>query len=209
MSGGDSKTGQLSRAQSSLIAKLAVLGILAVVILIAANAMNSITGSPLSSVPTSQGSSSPPALRSSSDNPAASELKQVEREMEQRLEEVFGQINGVGKVDVTLTLASGPEKVFASNTTVGRKNIEEKDQGGGTRVTTEITENGQMVIAHQGSAESDLPVTVKEIPPVIKGVLVVAEGAGNPQIREELSRAAQTVLNISAYKVTVLPMKGR
>lgn len=138
-----------------------------------------------------------------------SQINQDEKVLEQKLEEALTQIEGVGDINVTLTLASTPELKYALNVITGKKNTKEKDQSGGSRTISELNENGQIVLKRGTSNENETPVIVKEINPEIKGVLVVAEGAKNPEIRRELTKAIQTLLGVDSNKVTVMPKGNR
>lgn len=137
----------------------------------------------------------------------SSEIIRLERVTEQRLEQILSEIEGAGKVSVTLFLVAGPEYNYASNVNSSKRTIEEQDQAGGTRITTEVDEETQLVMSRAASAAGDRPVVVKEIKPDVQGVLVVAEGASSPYIKETLSRAVQTLLGIPAHQVTVLPRR--
>ena len=50
---------------------------------------------------------------------------------------------------------------------------------------------------------------LKEKEAQIKGVLVVAEGAGNAAIKGQLSKTVQSLFALPAHRVMILPMKGR
>ncbi len=119
------------------------------------------------------------------------------------LEAILTQIKGAGKVAVSITLDSGGEKVYAQNRTVTNRSIEEKDSGGGTRLTTETDDSAQMVIIRDTQSGAEKLVVVKEIRPEVSGVIVVAEGAGSSQVKADLTRAVQTVLGITAARVQV------
>ncbi|HAA89376.1 MAG: Stage III sporulation protein AG [Thermoanaerobacterales bacterium 50_218] len=136
-------------------------------------------------------------------------LSKIEQELAQRLEEVLGAVSGAGRVEVIVTLASGPEQVFAQNVSKEERTVEEKDQVGGIRTTTEVTERGDLVLLQEGSGKEETPVIIKEARPEIAGVLILAEGAKNPQLKEKLVRAVVTVLAIPPHKVTILPREGR
>jgi stage III sporulation protein AG len=125
-----------------------------------------------------------------------------------RLENILSQISGVGSVEVTVNLASTTGRDYAVNTTINNKTSQEKDQRGGNRSTTEISENGQLVLAHESQGSQEAPVVVKEVKPEVKGVVVVAEGAGDAVVRSELMKAVQVYLDIPLYKVIVLPKRG-
>ncbi|MGI6554042.1 MAG: stage III sporulation protein AG [Bacillota bacterium] len=142
---------------------------------------------------------------STADPVDSSVLAKAEREMENRLEAILSTIEGVGSVSVSITLENGPEYIYAVNENINESKIEEKDNSGGHRITTETTNSDQMVLAQPADmGGGQQPVVVKEIKPKIAGVLVAAEGADNAETRINLSRAVQTVLNIPAHKVSVL-----
>lgn len=128
-------------------------------------------------------------------------LAEIEKLLAAELGGILGQVAGAGKVSVSVTLENGPEQNYAQNTSIDRSTVEERDAGGGTRVTTGENSKTEMVFANNSSA----PLVVKETAPVVRGVLVVAEGAADSEIKAKLSRAVQTVLNLPAHKVVVLP----
>lgn len=127
--------------------------------------------------------------------------------LEQRLEEALGEISGVGDVAVTVTLETGPEFEYAVDVSSNEREVREDDNEGGERVTVETTTDNKLVLVQRSNASGEEPVVIKEIQPEIKGVLVVAQGAGDPAVRSGLSRAVQTVLGVPAHVVTVYPMK--
>ncbi|MCL8207606.1 MAG: hypothetical protein K6V97_05980 [Actinomycetia bacterium] len=47
-----------------------------------------------------------------------------------------------------------------------------------------------------------------EVGPAVAGVVVVATGARDPQVREEITQAVETLLQIQPYQVLVLPNGG-
>lgn len=115
----------------------------------------------------------------------------------------MSQIKGVGEVEVTVLLASGPRFDYAVNVSTIEKQIDEKDQSGGIRTTTEITEDGQLVIVRSDRAGGEEPVVTQEYKPDIQGVLVVAQGADNPKIKANLLNAITTILDLEAHKVDI------
>lgn len=132
-------------------------------------------------------------------------LAGIESSLAAELGGILGQVAGAGQVSVSVSLEAGPEQNYAQNTTIDKSTVEERDTGGGTRVTTDLNNKAEVVFANSGGA----PLVVKETGPVIKGVLVVAEGAKDAEIKAKLSRAVQTVLNLPAHRVVVLPKESR
>jgi stage III sporulation protein AG len=129
--------------------------------------------------------------------------------LENRLAAVLSQIDGIGQVKVSISLAAGTQKVFATNQKSNRRDITERDERGGTRTTAENTEDEELVLLQSSGQNPGQPLLVQEVNPQISGVLVVAEGAGDARVREELTQTVQVVLNVPAHKIRVMPkVKG-
>jgi len=135
-------------------------------------------------------------------------ISAAEKELEGRLEKVLSSVAGCGDVQATVTMAAGPEYQYAKNLSEQTKTIEENDQSGGKRTTTEANEEGDLALVRAVTGGKEEPVLIMAKRPEIAGVLVLAEGAGDPGLREELVRAVVTVLAVPAHKVTVLPKEG-
>ncbi|EGW36673.1 stage III sporulation protein AH [Desulfosporosinus sp. OT] len=128
----------------------------------------------------------------------------LEKELENKLQANILQMDGVGKVQVSVSFSTGLKNEYARNQNVTRRTSKETDKSGGTRETTEVTENNQVVMPN-GSSQ---PVMVMEDRPEVAGVLVIAEGARDPKVREGIHTAIQTLLNIPSARITVVPMGG-
>lgn len=141
------------------------------------------------------------------ENVQTSELFTTARALESELEAILEQVEGVGRVKVSVSLAATPIKEYATNTRATKRNTEEKDKSGGTRVTTETNEDGQLVLARTSTLQGEEPVVVRESKPQIQGVVVVAEGGNDPLIRARLTEAVQTLWALAPHQVQVLPMR--
>jgi stage III sporulation protein AG len=151
----------------------------------------------LSSMPGSSKSSSKDDKKEVASQESKDMLSEEQR-LEARLESTLTNISGVGKVDVLITFETGEqiEPAFNSNSTTEK--TEEKDSQGGERAVTTESVNKTMV-----TSNSENPIVIKTTDPKIKGVLVVAEGASDPTIKESLYKAVQTSLQISGHQVEV------
>jgi len=128
----------------------------------------------------------------------------LEKELESKLQTNILMMEGVGQVQVSVNFLTGLKNEYVRNNNVTKRTNKETDKTGGTRETTEITENNQVVMP-SGSSQ---PVIVMEDRPEIGGVLVIAEGARDPKVREGIHTAVQTLLNIPSARITVVPMGG-
>lgn len=128
----------------------------------------------------------------------------LEKELESKLRANILQMEGVGKVQVSVSYLTGLKNEYARNNNVSKITSKETDKTGGTREKTEVKENNLLVMPN-GSSQ---PVMVWEDRPEVAGVLVIAEGARDPKVREGIHTAVQTLLNIPSARITVVPMGG-
>ena len=106
--------------------------------------------------------------------------------LERKLIEVLSKIRGAGRVDVLVTYETNGEIVTA---TVRQTDEDVKDANGTggsetSRILREVTEPAT-VETENGRA----PIVLYEKQPVIRGVIVVAEGASDFSVREKLQAA--------------------
>lgn len=59
----------------------------------------------------------------------------------------------------------------------------------------------------KGSDGSEQALAVTEIQPVVKGVVVVCDGGGNPAVQQSVTEAVTTALDISSVRVCVIKAK--
>lgn len=129
-----------------------------------------------------------------------------ERQLEQRLEEMLGKVDGVGDVKVMVVLSSSEEKVWHVDQDTSYSRTEETDsEGGSRRVESQELARDTVFAGQNGSQEALLQ---KEIRPEISGVVVSAEGGGSSRVQAEISAAVEALFGLPAHRVKVLKMKG-
>lgn len=138
----------------------------------------------------------------------SSNLTEIEKNMEARLAAILSQIEGVGQVSINISLDSSVEYEYAVNINHNQTVINEQAQDGSNRTTNDTKEDAQVVMKSLSQGQNE-PVVIKEMRPEVVGVMVVAEGAKNILLKEKISQGVQTVLNIPAHRVTVLPKGSR
>ncbi len=127
-------------------------------------------------------------------------IKNYSNELESKLEYILGKINGVGNVNVMITLEDTAERIPAVNTTQSKETTSEEDSQGGVREVIKQDSTQQIVV---GSNKKDSILVIKEIKPEVKGVIVVAEGAEDINVKEKLYKAVKTVLGINGNRVEI------
>jgi len=132
-------------------------------------------------------------------------ISDYENRYETQLEEILETVVGVGAVEVMVNLDSTPELVVEKNRDARSATTQETDKDRATRNQSEQTRNEQVVVI---SGKQEQPVVVKTLKPKVRGVLVVAKGADNIQVKAWITEAVQKVLDVPAYKISILPKKG-
>jgi stage III sporulation protein AG len=105
-------------------------------------------------------------------------------------------------------LGSGPRYEYARRTTGDTRTTQETDRGGTSHVTSEQHEEGEVTVMRGAGGGEDQPVVVVTHLPEVDGVLIVASGAGDPEVRAELTLAVETALHLPAHRVRVLTKEG-
>ncbi len=127
---------------------------------------------------------------------------------EESLRETITAIAGTGEVIIDVFLASSPRAEYARSLDASEKVTQNQAETGSvTQQTTESRTNSQVTLVRSGTWEE--PIVVQTFAPEIQGVLVIAEGANNPRIKLELTRAVCTALDIPAHRVRVLSKEGK
>lgn len=125
-----------------------------------------------------------------------------EANLEKRLEQTLSKIEGVGQTDVLITLENGKEIVTKDDGYKENSATTEQATNGDKR---EILSNKEEKTTVKTSG--DEPLILKEISPKISGVLIVAEGGGNIEIKNNLINATKALLGVEIHKIEVLKMK--
>ena len=105
--------------------------------------------------------------------------------MEQRMEEVLGKIDGVGKLRLMLTLQSGTRLTLAEDT--------QRDQD---RTQREI------VTLNRGSGNQEIVIT-NRFYPVYQGAVVVCQGADSSAVRLAITETVQALTGLPSDRIRV------
>ncbi|WP_027407751.1 stage III sporulation protein AG [Anoxybacteroides tepidamans] len=132
-------------------------------------------------------------------------IAEYEKSYEEQLKSALEDIEGVGDVKVVVNVDATEIKVLEKNRVTQQQTTDETDREGGKRKIENHSFNEQVVIVHDGEKETPVVVTTKK--PDIRGVLVVAKGADNLQVKQWIVEAVTRVLNVPSYRVAVLPRK--
>lgn len=121
--------------------------------------------------------------------------------LETSLEELLCTMDGVGKVQVMVTLESSKEAVVEKDKSTVRNSTTEVDSAGGSRNTTDISDEEETIYGG-----SDNPYITKVLAPSVKGVVVSAQGGDNAKIVQNITEAIQALFGIEAHKIKIVKM---
>ncbi len=126
-------------------------------------------------------------------------------ELENRLRSVLAKVEGIGDVEVMITLKGSKEKVILKDTPYTQESMNEVDGEGGNRDSSSINKEDTTVLVNGGNGES-VPYVIQELEPEVEGIVVIAGGGDNVEIKTEIMEAAQVLFNVPAHKVKVMKM---
>ena len=134
------------------------------------------------------------------------EQKYEKEDYAEYLEQVRGQMEGVGKVSVMVTVADQGEDIIEKDKTEHTSTVTNTDSGS-MEMTTE-KESGEETVYEESGGEK-APYVSKEILPEIEGVLVVAEGGDSPRIVSDISDAVKALFQVEAHRIKVVKMSSK
>lgn len=103
---------------------------------------------------------------------------------EQRLERVLSELDGAGETQVVLSLESGSRQILAQD----RQN----DSAGVSTQTITV-----------GGAGDQQVVPIQTVAPAFRGALVVCQGAGDAQVRLEITKAVGVLTGLGTDRICV------
>jgi stage III sporulation protein AG len=117
--------------------------------------------------------------------------------------EVLSKIRGAGRVDVLITYETNGEIVTA---TVRQTDEDVKDANGtaGSETSRSVREVTEPATVETENGHT--PIVLYEKEPIVRGVIVVAEGASDFSVRQKLQAAVHAVTGIPIERIEVFEM---
>ncbi|MDM5189909.1 stage III sporulation protein AG [Bacillus sp. DX4.1] len=140
----------------------------------------------------------------SSDN--MSIVEKYEKAYEQELKTALENVTGVKDVSIEINLDSSEEKILEKNIVKRSQTTGETDKAGGKRQVEDESLDEKTVIIREGDKET--PIILRTEKPKVRGVLVVAKGVDNLQVKGMVKEAVTRMLDVPSHRVAVLPKKS-
>lgn len=131
-------------------------------------------------------------------------LEEYRKQLCLQLKDFLQSMDGVGTAEVYITMHSSSELIVERNSPYVRKS-EEETSDGNKRVVGE-TENGSEVVLARASDGSEEPIVVKEIAPVVKGVVVAAQGGDRESVKNDITELVMALFGIEEHKIKVVKL---
>ena len=113
--------------------------------------------------------------------------EEYEKLLEKKLEGILERMDGVGEVSVMITLSDDGTRIVDKDT---KETIEK---------TTVIYDD----------EDASVPYVTSTDKPTVSGVLVVAQGGGNPQVNNDISNAVSALFDVPMHKIKIAKMISR
>ena len=121
-------------------------------------------------------------------NSEHSELQAYRQELSREIAQLCEQVQGVGQVQVVVTLSGGYEYVYACD-------VQSKSDA-----DSNMWEESYVIV---GSGSSQSPVLLLRRQPSIAGVGIVCRGGGDPAVQNELVALVSATFGIGTNKIHV------
>ncbi|MGE7764569.1 stage III sporulation protein AG [Peribacillus sp. NPDC096540] len=131
--------------------------------------------------------------------------KDYEIYLQNEMKEALESIAGVQDVKVVIYVDASEKKVYERNKVTQKQVTEETDKEGGKRTVEDSSVDEQLVLVKSGEKEG--PIISETKKPSVRGVLVVAKGADNIQIKKWIIEAVTRSLDVPSHRVSVMPKK--
>lgn len=131
-------------------------------------------------------------------------MEAYETYLEERLEELLGKMEGVGKVKVMVTLEDNGEQILEKDERESRTTTEE-GSGETARKASEVELEYAAIFVEEDGNRTPYIIQVKK--PKVKGVVVICEGGANSSIAQNISKAIGALFAIETHKIMVMKME--
>lgn len=121
--------------------------------------------------------------------------------LEQRLENILSNIDGVGDVKVFINYSETSETVAMYNENSKKSTTEETDKSGGVRKVEQT--DSQKEIVYQEENGNKTPIVQKTVEPKIEGAIITAKGASDINVKTNIIQAVEAATGLATHKIQV------
>lgn len=137
----------------------------------------------------------------------AAASQNTESDLERRLAGIVQEIAGVGRSKVMVTFKSGVEYVYAKDEKRTIDRLEGSHPSSGNSLQQKDNTETNYILVDGGGGKKQALVE-KQLEPVVKGVVVLCEGADDPVVERRVTEAVSTALGISTSHICVIKISN-
>lgn len=123
-------------------------------------------------------------------------------QLENNLRDLISSIKGAGNTRVLVTLENSEETVYATEEKKNKEATEDKTDGQMSK-KRESDDCVKKYIKVRDADGTERALSVTQIQPTVKGVVVVCDGGDIPEVQQKITDAVKTALNITSKRVYV------
>lgn len=127
---------------------------------------------------------------------------EYKKQLEENLKNIISEISGVGKTQVLVTLESSMQNVYATEQKKNKEAVEDKNENERSK-KQESNEIETKYITIKDSDGTEKALSVMQIQPTVKGVVVICSGGDNIDVKNKVIETVKTALNITSKRVFV------
>ncbi len=116
-------------------------------------------------------------------------------ETEARMEKILSAIEGVGELQLMLTVDAGGELLLAREQTLSYS---------GSAAAPESYERSETYVVLSKGSDGEEVVVTKSVYPVYRGALIVCDGGDDPAVKLAVTRAVSALTGLGAEKISVV-----
>ena len=124
--------------------------------------------------------------------------------LEENLENLLSNIEGVGSVKVFINYSESSETVAMYNENSKTSTTEETDKSGGTRKVEQTDSQKEVIYQEQNGTKT--PIVQKTVEPKIEGAIITAKGAGDINVKTSIIQAVEAATGLATHKIQVFTM---
>lgn len=124
------------------------------------------------------------------------------RQLEEDLEQILGQAEGVGRVVVRLSVSADENVIYAQES----ETQSDRSYADGFLADERMQEMRKTQVVNRDGDEE--PIVISRQSPTYQGALVVCQGADRADVRLTVTRAVASMTGLGSDKIVVMKMKN-
>lgn len=120
-----------------------------------------------------------------------------ETEMEEKVERLLENINGISKVTAVISFQSGSEKILQEDVedSSSKENNNDKNNESSTSKKSTVIFSGN---------NGEEPYIIKELYPKVEGIAITAKGVSDEKIKGQIINMLSALFDVPIHKISVL-----